>query len=102
LAIAARRGPGYATGTSRAPSQAPLDVVDVRELDAHDPLIEDRRDQMREGLVDPRDRRDVGGLKPAGEIRDRLEVKGAVFVVDHAVVEARGLDDPAPRATRTP
>ena len=77
-----------------------LDVVDLRDLDAHDPLIEDRRDQMREGLVDPHDRRDVGGLEPAGEIGDRLEVEGAVLVVDRAVVEAGGLDDPRHAARR--
>src|SRR5437867_4331667 len=37
---------------------------------------------------------DVGGREPPGEIRDRLEVEGAVFVVDYAVVEAGRLDDP--------
>src|SRR5260370_30853871 len=31
---------------------------------------------------------------------DRLEVEGAVFVVDHAVVEAGGLDDPRHPARR--
>jgi len=71
-----------------------LDGVDLRDLDAHDPLIEDRRDQMRGGFVDPHDRRDVGGLEPPGEIGDRLEVEGTVFVVDRAVVEAGGFDDP--------
>src|SRR5262245_22824594 len=71
-----------------------LDVVDLRNLYAHDPLIEDRRDQIREGFVDPHDRRDVGGVKSPGEIRDRLDVGGAVFVVYHTVVEARGLDNP--------
>src|SRR5262249_50280735 len=77
-----------------------LDAIDVGDLDAHDPLIEDRRDQMREGLVDPHDRRDVGGLEPAGEIGDRLEVEGAMFVVEHAVVEAGSLDDPRAPARR--
>ena len=71
-----------------------LRVVDLRNLHAHDPLIEDRGDQMREGFVDPHDRGDVGGLKPPRQIRDRFEVEGAMFVVDHAVVEAGGLDDP--------
>ena len=50
--------------------------------------------------MDPHDRRDVGGLEPPGEIGDRLEVEGAVFVVDHAVVEAGGLDDPRHPARR--
>ena len=77
-----------------------LDAVDLRDLHAHDPLIEDRRDHVGEGFVDPHDRRDVGGLEPAGEIGDRLEVEGAVFVVDHAVIEAGGLDDPRHPARR--
>src|SRR3954451_21730275 len=71
-----------------------LGVIDLGALDAHDPLIEDRGDQAREGFVDKHDRGDVGGLKPPAEIRDWLEVEGAMFVVDHGVVEARGLDDP--------
>ncbi len=77
-----------------------LGVVDLGNLHAHDPLIEDRGDQIREGFVDTHDWRDVGGLKPPGEIRDRFEVEGAVFVVDHAVVEAGGRDDPRHAARR--
>src|SRR5258708_2760345 len=37
---------------------------------------------------------------PYAETGVRLEVEGAVFVVDHAVVEAGGLDDPRPPARR--
>src|SRR6185312_4553241 len=77
-----------------------LDGVDVRDLDAHDPLVEDRRDAVRVLLVDAHDRRDVGGLEPAGEIGDRLEVEGAVLLVDRDVVEARRLDDPRHAARR--
>ena len=37
-------------------------VIDLRDLDAHNPLIEDPRDQIGEGFVDPHDRGNVGGL----------------------------------------
>src|SRR6516165_11097369 len=49
---------------------------------------------MREGLVEPNDGRDVRGLEPARQIRDRFHVERAVFVVDRAVIEAGRLDDP--------
>ena len=77
-----------------------IHVIDLGDLHAHDPLVEDRGDEIGKGFVDPHDRRDVGGLKPSGEIRDRFEVEGAMFVVDHAVVEAGGLDDPRDAARR--
>lgn len=69
-----------------------LGAVDLRDLDAHDPLIGVRGDWKRERFVDTHDRRDVGGPKPSREIGDRLKVEDAVFVVDHAVVEAGGLE----------
>src|SRR5438270_11957268 len=53
---------------------------------------------MRERLVDPHDGRDVRGLEPARQIRDRLHVERAVLVVDRAVIEARRLDDPGDAA----
>src|SRR5438128_11395244 len=49
---------------------------------------------MRERLVEPHDGRDVRGLKPARQIRDRFDVERAVLVVDRAVIEAGRLDDP--------
>jgi hypothetical protein len=49
---------------------------------------------MREWLVDPHDRRDVRGLEPARQIRDRFHVKRPMFVVDRAVIEASLLYDP--------
>src|SRR4051794_30780429 len=49
---------------------------------------------MRERLVDPHDGRDVRGLKPARQIRDRFHVERAVLVVDRTVIEAGRLDDP--------
>jgi hypothetical protein len=55
---------------------------------------------IREGSADTNDRRDVGGLKPPGEIRDRFEIEGAVLVVDHMLVEARGSHDPRASARR--
>src|SRR5208282_5974207 len=42
----------------------------------------------------------VRGLKPPGEISDRFEVEGAMFMVDHAVIEAGGLDNPGDAARR--
>ena len=86
----------------RLPHDRPrlLGIVDVRNLDAHDSLIEEPTDLVREGLVDAHDRRDVGGLEPAGEIGDRLEIERAVLVVDRDVVEAGRLDDPRHPARR--
>ena len=49
---------------------------------------------MRERLVEPHDGRDVRGLKPARQIRDRFHVERAVLVVDRAVIEAGRFDDP--------
>src|SRR5215831_8989290 len=49
---------------------------------------------MRERLVYPNDRRDVRGLEPARQIRDRFHVERSVFVVDRAVIETGRLDDP--------
>src|ERR1700722_8350467 len=40
------------------------------DLDAHDALIQDAGDQMRERFVDPNDGRDVCGLEPARQIGD--------------------------------
>src|SRR5262249_18583586 len=71
-----------------------LSVVHLRDLDAHDPLIEDARDEMHERFVDAHDRRHAGSLEPAGKIGDRLKIKGPMLVVDRAVIEAGRLDDP--------
>ncbi len=61
----------------------------------HDPLIP-RIAGIRydEGFVDPHDRRNVGALKPSRKIRDRFQIERAMLVVDHAVIETGGLDDP--------
>ena len=67
--------------------------------DVVDPLIE-RGDQLPEGFAQADGRGHVNGLNPAGEIRDRFDVEGPVFMVDHAVVDAGDLNDPRD-ATRT-
>src|SRR6185312_11164896 len=69
-------------------------------LDAHDALIEDAGDQMRERFMQPHDGRDVGGLEPARQFRDRFQVEGPVFVVDRAIIEASRLDNPGNAARR--
>ena len=88
-AVADRRILGFPHDGARL-----LGVVHLRDLDAHDALIEDAGDEMHERFVDAHDRRHAGRLKPAGEIGDRLEIEGTVLVIDRAVVEARRLDDP--------
>src|SRR5262252_2701665 len=71
-----------------------IGVIHLRDLDAHDPLIEDARDEMHERFVDAHDRRHASSLEPAGEIGDRLKIEGAVLVIDRAVIEAGRLDYP--------
>ena len=88
-AVADRRILGFPHDGARL-----LSVVHLRDLDAHDALIEDARDEMHERFVDAHDRRHARGLEPAGEIGDRLKIEGAVLVVDRAVIEAGRLDDP--------
>ena len=71
-----------------------LSVFHLGHLDAHDALIQDTGDQMRERLVEPNNGCDVRGLEPARQIGDRFHVERPVFVVNRAVVEAGRLDDP--------
>src|SRR5262245_31611063 len=88
-AVADRRILGFAHDGARL-----LGGVHLRDLDAHDPLIEDAWNEMHERFVNAYDRRHAGRLEPAGEIGDRLEIEGAVLVVDCAVIEPGRLDDP--------
>ena len=71
-----------------------LGGFDLGHLDAHDALVQDAGDQMREILVDAHDGGDVGGLEPARQIGDRFHVERPVLVVDGAIVEAGRLNDP--------
>src|SRR3954469_13085345 len=71
-----------------------LGVFHLGHLDAHDALIQDAGDQMRERFVEPNDGRDVRGLEPARQLCDRCDVERPVFVVDRAVIEAGRFDDP--------
>ena len=68
-------------------------VVDARDLDAHDALVQYARDQMNKRFMDAHDGRHFRGGEPRSQIAYRFEVERAVFHVDHAVVETGGFDD---------